>query len=335
MSAPRDFGPPFDRSRRQWLCSCGGLGMLIGTLCSCRGAQHVQPQPLLTPTQIGHHFRVATFNIRRGSAADGPNDWRHRRKAVLDLLADLSCDFVGLQEAEDWQLRELLAGLPEYRAIGRGNGLFARSGEYCAILYRRDRWSIGFGDSETRWLSYTPTLPASRGYGSRHARILTWGRFRERKSGRVLWCFNTHFDHRSARSRRVSARLTLRWIEEALQRDPPDTPYLLTGDLNTSEDSRPLAILLQDHARGSGSGSIALRDSLRAAQGSSPVFSTFSGFAADSRTSPLKTRLDYVLVSPFLEVMNSQVDDRLIHGLFPSDHYPVWADLTFRNTKQS
>lgn len=71
--------------------------------------------------------RVVTFNIRYGSADDGPDRWSVRRDGVIEVLDDLGADVVGLQEAESFQVRELLAALPRYAAAGvhRDDGVLA------------------------------------------------------------------------------------------------------------------------------------------------------------------------------------------------------------------
>src|SRR5688572_19623664 len=63
---------------------------------------------------------VISFNIRYGTAKDGDNEWRHRRTSVFDVLREQDADLIGLQEALDFQIDEILAAAPVYASIGVG-----------------------------------------------------------------------------------------------------------------------------------------------------------------------------------------------------------------------
>ena len=54
----------------------------------------------LFPSQVfagDLELRVMSFNIRYGSAGDGPNQWKNRKEMVFDVLRDHKPDIVGLQ----------------------------------------------------------------------------------------------------------------------------------------------------------------------------------------------------------------------------------------------
>ena len=142
-----------------------------------------------------------SFNIRYGTANDGENRWALRREFLFDVMRQANADLVGLQEALDGQIQELLTALPQYGVVGVGRDDGRTRGEYAAILYRRDRFRVS--DAGTFWFSDTPEVVASRSWGNTITRICTWARFIDR-DGRAFWHFNVHLDHQSQPSRERS-----------------------------------------------------------------------------------------------------------------------------------
>jgi len=161
---------------------------------------------------------VMTFNIRYGTANDGENRWPLRKDFLVDVIKAQNADVVGLQEALDFQIDEIVAAIPAYAVIGVGRDDGARKGEYAAVLFRRDRFQVS--DAGTFWFSDTPTVIASKSWGNRITRICTWARFIDR-DGRGFWHFNLHLDHQSQPSRERSTELLRRRIEaRAFAREP-------------------------------------------------------------------------------------------------------------------
>src|SRR5687768_9052346 len=73
---------------------------------------------------------VMSFNIRYGTADDGPNRWTERRQFVADVLREHAADVVGLQEALDFQIREITEGNPAYAVVGVGRDDAKTKGEF-------------------------------------------------------------------------------------------------------------------------------------------------------------------------------------------------------------
>jgi endonuclease/exonuclease/phosphatase family metal-dependent hydrolase len=85
------------------------------------------------------------------------------------------------------------------------------------------------------------------------------------------------------------------------------------GDFNAHPDSEPVAIL-----RAAG-----FRDVLDATgrgQGSEGTFHGFTGQAPPGR-------IDYILCDAGWRVVSASIDRRPAAGRFPSDHFPICADL--------
>jgi endonuclease/exonuclease/phosphatase family metal-dependent hydrolase len=262
--------------------------------------------------------KVLSFNIRYGTANDGENAWPRRRDLVFEVLRSENADFCGLQEALRFQIDEIREAVPGSAEYGRARGDGGTEGEYSAILYRADRWQLDRGD--TLWLSDTPRKPGSTSWGNSIPRIVTWGRFVEKKSGRALYVFNSHFDHRSQRSRVKSAK----FIAGLIAREAVDAPVVLMGDFNAGEDNPAIAELKQapETAR------LRLVDTFRALHPRAENVGTFNGF--EGWTSGQK--IDYVMTVPSANVESAEIVHLHQNGRYPSDHFPVSAEIVFPAT---
>jgi endonuclease/exonuclease/phosphatase family metal-dependent hydrolase len=258
---------------------------------------------------------VLTFNIRYGTANDGENSWPRRKELVFDVIRERNADFVGLQEALRFQIDAIREAVPGYGEVGVGRDDGKEAGEYSAILYRQDHWEVDTGG--TFWLSDAPNVPGSTGWGNNITRVVTFARFVETSSGRAVWLFNTHFDHQSQSSREKSAELLARRIAD---RDPAD-PVIVTGDFNAGEDNPAVQYLT-----GNGTGSpVRLVDTFRAVHPDADNVGTFNGFAATSDG----PKIDYILVEPGTRVLQADIIRDHDDGRYPSDHFPVSAEIQF------
>ena len=64
-------------------------------------------------------FTLITLNLRFGLAADGENRWELRKEVFPEMLGELDPDFLCVQEANDFQVADLAAMLPDHGYIGR------------------------------------------------------------------------------------------------------------------------------------------------------------------------------------------------------------------------
>ena len=252
-------------------------------------------------------LRVASFNIRYGTANDGDNAWPLRRDLVTNQLRALQADVVGLQEALRFQLDQIAAALPEYDEFGVGRDDGDTAGEYAAILYRRDRLRRERGG--TFWFSDTPTVPGSASWGNHVTRICTWARFTDRKTGRSFYVYNLHLDHESQPSRERSVALLVSTITARA----PQDPVVVLGDFNAGEDNP--AVIAMRRAD--------VRDTFRDVHPDARWVGTFGGFRGDS-TGP---KIDYVFASPAWRTVASAIVRDRPAGRDPSDHFPVTATL--------
>jgi len=261
---------------------------------------------------------VMSFNIRYGTAQDGDNQWSARRDMLFDLVRAQNADVIGLQEALDFQIREIAAAAPGYAIVGVGRDDALAKGEFSAILFRTDRLHVA--ESGTFWFSDTPEVPASKSWGNNITRICTWARFIDR-DGRGFWHFNLHLDHQSQPSRERSTELLRRRIEA---RAFPHEPVVVTGDFNVGEGNPALRALVAAPASAAASGQAAapLVDTYRVAHPDERVVGTFSGFKFGQVNGE---KIDYVLVQPGTEVLSAAIIRTGRNDRYPSDHFPVVA----------
>jgi endonuclease/exonuclease/phosphatase family metal-dependent hydrolase len=284
------------------LGALGLLGMLLAGAAGCVAPAERQraPEPL----------RVASFNLRYGTADDGPDRWELRREFALELVGELGAHVLALQEALDFQLAELRARYPRYRQLGQHRGGGTKD-EFSGLLVDQVRLEVeGWGEL---WLSPTPEVLGSKGWDAALPRMAVWARLRDRASGARFVALGTHFDHRGERARLESARLlaaTARERSEAFQ-----LPVVLMGDLNAGETSPPCAELC----------SAGFVDSFRVLHPGAAEAGTFSAFRDDRSGA----KIDYVWVTPNWRVLGAEIVRSRRAGRCPSDHDPVVATLAF------
>jgi endonuclease/exonuclease/phosphatase family metal-dependent hydrolase len=286
-------------SRRRFLRTVVVSAWLVSN--GSAGAQPVPREPL----------HVMSFNIRYGTAKDGDNHWTARREMLLDVLRESDADLVGLQEALAFQIDEIAAALPAYAAVGVGRDDAGRSGEFSAILFKKDRFRVA--DAGTFWFSDTPDVPASKSWGNNITRICTWARFIDR-DGRGFYHFNLHLDHESQPSReRSTLLLRLRIAARAF----PADPVVVTGDFNVGERNPALAALVSK-----GDPTAPFVDSYRVLHPDETVVGTFNGFKFGNTGGD---KIDYVFTQPGAEVLRAEILRDSRDNRYPSDHFPVVA----------
>jgi len=268
---------------------------------------------LLVPSILfSQQINIVSFNIRLNTAADGENAWPHRTEMVTDLLRFHEADIFGLQEALYDQIMDIHKALPEYEWIGAGRDDGDKAGEFCAVFYKKDKYVLL--DHGNFWLSGNPEKPGL-GWDAVCNRLVTWGRFMAKSSGRQFLFLNTHFDHRGVEARKNSAILIRDRIEEMIYNK--NLPVILTGDFNLTPDEEPISLIKK-----------VMTDSrdISVEPPYGPV-GTYNGFKIDAE---LDRRIDYIFLHGGIRVLKHAVLTDSNHKRFPSDHLPVFAKLEFK-----
>jgi endonuclease/exonuclease/phosphatase family metal-dependent hydrolase len=263
-------------------------------------------------------MNVMTFNIRYPNPDDGFNYWPKRKELAASMIRFHEADLVGLQEAYRGQLDDLEAMLPGYRWFGvcrtDGSTTPDPDNEFSAILYRSDRFELLEGN--TFWLSPTPDEVASMGWDAALPRIVTWARFRDLRTDRVFYHFNTHFDHRGEKARVESAGLLIRKIAEITGGEP----IVVTGDFNSNETSEVYQILTDRNNKSS------LIDALTVSETPhhGPMGTGTRGFQFPGVPG---RRIDFIFIRNNVRVLKHANLSDSWGGRLPSDHLPVLARI--------
>ena len=263
----------------------------------------------LIGTATAPQLHVMSFNIRRRMTHVGqrsPDLWSHRRPALRRLLASERPTILGVQEALPDQagfVRESLG--PRYRRLGRGRSAEQR-GEGCPIFFDTTRLQLEGWKQYA--LSDTPDVAGSRSWGNRVPRIVVSAGFTDRVTGARFRFLNTHFDHQSRRSRLRAAEFVADLVTDA------DCPVLVTGDFNSSIFTGPYDRLISDGP---------LVDTWFAADvRSTEAWGSFPNYRAPRLD---RKRIDWVLATPQIRVVEAAINPFRHEGIAPSDHLPVSA----------
>ena len=256
-------------------------------------------------------LRVMSFNIRYGSADDGENRWELRKDLVAETVKTYAPVLVGLQECLEFQAEYLVAQLPEYRWFGVGREADG-SGERMAVLYRAD--ILNPLETGNLWLCETPDVPGSSSWNSACNRMVTWGKFYRHDDRKMVYFFNTHFDHRSEEARRGAAHV----LSEQIERIAGDGPVIVTGDFNAAaESSVPWKTITE----------AGFTDTWLSAANHAGPSVTWSGFKAPEDRAD--RRIDWILTRGSLSARRCETVTFNRDGRYPSDHFPVFAEITF------
>lgn len=280
----------------------GMVALLSALAIGCAHSQTPgKPQPL----------EVMTFNLRYASPAP-PNAWPVRRPVVRELLQQEAPDLVATQEGLYAQLTDIEADLPGYAWIGLGRDGGSR-GEFMAVFYRLDR--LMPLEYDHFWLSDTPDRIGSHSWGNKYNRMVTWVRFRDRRSGCEFYAVNTHFDHQVQAAREKSAALLLARVKDFRA----DLPVLLLGDFNAAAGDNPA----YDRLTATG----AFADTWKAVHENEPEFGTFHDFKGPDGAKESR-RIDWILSRGAVGVQSVRIVTFERDGQYPSDHFPLVAQVT-------
>ncbi len=290
-------------------------------------------------------MKIATFNIRYGTADDGPNRWAARRSILFETIGRLGADILCVQECQPFQGDEIVLefphlgrfGLGRYHGIPVNRAHEAYSGEHCDILVDTRRYSVE--RSGTFWHSDTPEVAGSITWGNSLARITTWAILvsatepaRERFA-----VFNTHF-HTGNEYNEYAAK-TVDLITAKMRGIAGGLPHILLGDFNSAPGSEVHRRFTAREAGGDGGDSKSrpsegggaveavrqgarLIDAWVALGKSEDEAGTGHGF-----TGIPNTRIDWILPGDGFTPVSIEASHFQKDGSYPSDHFPVVAEL--------
>jgi len=268
-------------------------------------------------------LHVVTFNIRYDNPRDGINRWEARIPIVEAYFTSEAPDIIGMQEVLHSQLLDFQEMLPGYSYVGTGRDDGKQGGEYSPIFFRNDVFNLV--DHSQFWLSETPDVPGSRSWDAAITRIVSWAKLEHIATGKVIYCFNTHFDHRGVLARQMSTDL----MSDKMAEIAGDAPLVAMGDFNIRRNHPTMGSALYYNLIGR------FRDnnSLHNAEYNSvaPVTSagaTGNGFNPNWRERPPHA-IDYIFANDHFRIESYRVDHVMEGDVFISDHWPVVSILSF------
>lgn len=266
----------------------------------------------LTLEAQNKEIKIMTYNIRCGFCEDSSsvNNWSKRKYLVAYIIKNHNPDLIGLQEAEMFQVKELIEMLDVYDWYGVSREDGKEGGESTAILYRKTRFSPE--QKQTLWLSETPEM-VSKGWDAAFKRTVTITKLTDILSSKAIYYFNTHLDHIGEAARTESSQM----IVNEIGKYSNEYPVILSGDFNYRSTSEGYKIIVNK-----------IFDTKSISKTESKGGNiTFNGFGKDIQPD---NKIDFIFVNDKVEVLNHIIDTTTFNGLYPSDHYPVISEIRIK-----
>ena len=256
-----------------------------------------------------------TFNIRYNTKNDSLNAWPYRKDNAASQIKFHNVHVLGVQEALHEQMMDLSQSLSQYKYVGVGRDDGKTKGEYSAIFY--DTIRLKLLGSSTFWLSLKPEVPGSKSWDAAITRIVTWAKFTDERSKKTFFVFNTHFDHMGKEARRESARLLMQKVKGIAG----NSPVVITGDFNSKPSDDPIKIITDPTDKDRFIDTRAISHTPH--YGPLGTFNAFTSKEVDNEP------IDFIFLKGKWKVLQHATLSQTWGGRFSSDHFPVFAKLSF------
>lgn len=263
-------------------------------------------------TLWGQKLTVASYNIRFDNKGDSGNLWVDRSPAVIGLIRYHNFDVFGTQEGLQNQLNDINEALPQYARHGAGRDDGKEKGERSVVFYKKDMFNLlKKGDF---WLSETPDRPSLGWDATCCNRICSWVYLQHRQSGKKFYFFNAHFDHQGVKAREESSKLMLKKIKEIAGNEPA----IFTADMNGSHTSDWYQTMANSNI---------MFDTYKQVKYPYANNGSFNAFTGTRGRTEI---IDHIFVSKHFTTTRWGLLTDTYHGKYPSDHFPVVADIQYK-----
>lgn len=259
-------------------------------------------------------LRLATYNIQYPIMG-----WPEKRlEPLIALIKDYKFDVFGAQEPFMHQIEDMMRHLAdEYDWIGTNvtGDNTDRSHHFNPIFYRRDRLELL--DFDTVWLSDAVGQP---GYGARSTRLFVWAKFRDKKTGKIFYHFNGHYDHRGYEAKIAASYIVL----DMVKRVSKGMPAFVTADYNSDEKSIPYRVLQE---------SPLLKNTMLATTNTKNANYRSHTNYRSAKTLPTDGRhIDHIFHTPnSIRIKYWELIIKDYDGKYGSDHLPIFVDCIIGN----
>ncbi|GAB5494225.1 MAG: endonuclease/exonuclease/phosphatase family protein [Phototrophicaceae bacterium] len=261
-------------------------------------------------------FRVMSFNIRGAFHDDGENEWDKRRALNIATIKKYNPDIIGFQEVQEGNIVDYKAALTEYE-YELGFISIRKTEQYHQIPIFWNPSRFEKLDTGGFYLSETPHK-WSLGWDSTLIRAVTWVKLRDFQNDIEFIVLNTHYPHERDTDTTRANCSTL--IIEQLAKIAPNLPQIVTADFNAHPTSHAYKLFI-DHD---------YVDSYIVA-GETQDYNTFHGFQGDAYEWQVG-RIDWILTKDSNKQLISKSAQVIFDAkppIYPSDHYPILAELDF------
>ena len=259
------------------------------------------------PEKSAEATRVMSFNVRCKDDPEGSID--NRSQIALAVINQYAPDSFGVQEATPKWLRIFEKELGDrYARVGESRDFFGPFSEYNCVYYLKDKYNVL--DSGTFWLSETPYEKYSVSYDSLCRRIASWAVLEDKTTGEVYTHINTHLDHGEESTRDAQSKVLLAEMNKLQTQGT----VVITGDFNTFSDGDVYASM----TAGADDAAVTAETKIDAG-----ITYHNYGKKADEGQGPI----DFIFLTKGTKVDTYQVITAKIKDMYPSDHYPIVADI--------
>ena len=269
-------------------------------------------------TLMSSNVRYYSARNKDEKPDEGDCDWENRKEAYFKMLNTLSPDIVGLQEAEQEQVKDIKNNCPGYSHIGYGRKsgkdiLYEFSpfeqlagmehSESTTILYKTDK----FTKHSDGWFCHSENPNTANTYfkisTDKQPRISTWVILTHKETGRKFFYLNTHTTIDDSRE------LEIGLIREQVGKlNTKKLPVILSGDWNLVEDDSWMEPITKNYS---------------SARRTAPVTDncyTFHWWETSSK----RRQIDHIYYKD-LECLEFHTVNQRWNDLLVSDHYPIYA----------
>lgn len=285
-----------------------GIGTVMATKEKAKDFGEIKISDI--PEKSADATRVMSFNVRCISDDNG-HTIANRSQLVTAVLEQYAPDTFGVQEATPKWIKILNRELGDkYECVGEGRSPIEMFTEYSSVYYRKDKYNLL--DSGTIWLSETPEKKYTKDFDSKHNRIASWAVLEDKETGVKFTHMNTHLDHVLESTRVEQVKVLKAKIAELGK----ETTVICTGDFNTYETAEAYAEMRKDY------------DDTKLVATNSDTGITFHNYGAIEEHDD--GAIDFVFATKGTKADTYKIIRDCIDGIYPSDHYPVMADVVLK-----
>ena len=262
------------------------------------------------PEKSEEATRVMSFNVRCKN--DGEQTITNRSKVAIEVIKQYAPDSFGVQECTPRWKRILAYNLDgKYACVGAARDYYGPFTEYSSIYYLKDKYNLI--DSGTFWLSETPEKKWTKSFDSACFRVASWALLEDKETGLRYTHINTHLDHVLETTREAQMEVLIECVNKVAN----GSPIVMTGDFNAYEDNS----LVYDVACSS------FNDTKKVAV-NSDTGRTFTSYGTKEEDGT--GAIDFIFADKSLQVDTYKIIRNTVQGIYPSDHYPIVADIVIK-----